>query len=86
MKATLILTDTFRKRRPLSRTAAAAVAALAAVVAIAIAIAVATSGASTKQRQHPAQTRDRTAATCAPDDTRPIGPGGEGVPACLHTP
>jgi hypothetical protein len=23
------------------------------------------------------------ATTCAPDDTRPIGPSGEGIPACL---
>ena len=26
---------------------------------------------------------DRVARTCAPDDTRPISPGGEGIPARL---
>jgi hypothetical protein len=73
-------------RRAIWLAAAAGVAALAAIIPITVALA--TSGTSIKAAptQRPAQTSSRVPATCAPDDSLPVGPGGEGVPACLPVP
>jgi hypothetical protein len=62
---------------------AAGAAAVAAAIAISILLATASSSAKTGVTQRPAQVGSYVTAKCAPDDTRPIGPGGEGVPACL---
>lgn len=75
-----------RRRRAIWLAAAAGVAALATIIPITVALA--TGGTSTKptRTQHPAQTSSRVSATCAPDDSLPVGPGGEGVPACIALP
>jgi hypothetical protein len=63
--------------------AAAGAAVLAAALAIAIILATGSSSAKPAVTQRPAQLAGHTNTTCAPDDTRPIGPGDQGVPACL---
>jgi hypothetical protein len=83
MKDTHIWTPTLGKQRALWLSAAGA-AVLATVTAITVALATGRASTRPAETQRPAQTSAHTAATCAPDDTRPIGPGGEGVPACLQ--
>jgi hypothetical protein len=71
------------KQRVIWLGAVAGVAALATMISITVALAM--GGTSTKptRTQPAAPTSSRIAATCAPDDSLPIGPGGEGILACL---
>jgi hypothetical protein len=50
-----------------------------------ITVACATGGKSTEPTltKRLAQTGSPIATTCGPDESRPVGPGGKGVPACL---
>jgi hypothetical protein len=83
MKDALAWTATRGTERPLWVIAAAGAAVLAAAIAIAIVLATGSSSAKPAATQRPAQVAGHTNTTCAPDDTRPIGPGDEGIPACL---
>jgi hypothetical protein len=73
-------------RRPIWLAAAAGVAALAGIISITVALATGGTIDKPAQTQRPAQTSSRVSATCAPDDSLPVGPSGEGVPACLAPP
>ena len=81
MKRPTYIDGSLRKRRPPSVRLALGAAALAAIIMVVVATAARMSTKPTTS--HPPQTGGRPAATCAPDDSRPVGPGGEGVPACL---
>jgi hypothetical protein len=76
-------TPTIGRQLLLWAIAAAGAAVLVAALAIAIILATGSSSAKPAVTQRPAQLAGHTNTTCAPDDTRPIGPGDQGVPACL---
>lgn len=62
--------------------AAAGAAILAAAIATAVTLATRASARPTTT-QPPTQAGYHPVTRCAPDDTQPIGPDGQGIPACL---
>jgi len=83
MKSPTYIDGSLRKRRPRSVTLAVAAAALAAIVVIVVVVATAGHTDTKPTTAHRQSAGGRSAATCASDDSRPVSPGGEGVPACL---
>jgi len=79
----LLVLATFGRQRSPWVIAAAGAAVVAAALAIGIILATGSSSAGPTVRQRPGQVGSHVTTRCAPDDTRPIAPGDEGIPACL---
>jgi len=82
MKSATPIDRSLRKRRPRSVTLAVGAAALAAILVIVVMVATAGHTDTKPVTTHAQRAGGQSAATCASDDSRPVGPGGEGVPAC----
>jgi hypothetical protein len=77
MNLNLCLPETLRK----ATTALPRAAMVAALFAVAWLWLHADGGSGNTER-FPAHTTGHSAVLCAPDDSLPIGPGGQGVPVC----
>jgi hypothetical protein len=83
MKEMLTWNATLYRGRPLWLTVTTTGAAvLASVMAITVVLAMGGKSSKPARTQRPAHTGHRIAPPCAPDDSLPVGPGGEGVPTC----